>query len=70
METVRIIDLVIRIRTIMLFQIRIKTTGSIRIRILVSRIRILVSKIRIQVSKISKIIFKISRALSIRTIQT
>ena len=65
MPTVRIIDSVIRIRTIMLFQIRIKTTGSIRI-----RIRILVSKIRIQVSKISKIIFKISRALSIRTIQT
>ena len=56
MPTVRIIDSVIRIRTIMLFQIRIKTTGSIRIRILVS--------------KISKIIFKISRALSIRTIQT
>ena len=54
MPTVRIIDLVIRIRT-MVFQIRIKTTGSIRIRILVSKIRILVSKIKILVSKIRTI---------------
>ena len=63
MPTVRIIDLVIRIRT-MVFQIRIKTTGSIRIRILVSKIRILVSKIKILVSKIKILVSKI------RTIQT